>query len=304
MSITEAPQDHVPVMLAEILEQARPVFDENGAAKLKYLDGTLGRGGHLERILGMDPRVIGWGCDRDPQALEAVSARLQSLVGAGRLHVAHRNFMVDPLREEFGEFDLVLLDLGVSSPQLDRAERGFSFYHEGPLDMRMDPTKGFTAADILAEYSEEDLNYLFREYGEIRSPYRVTRAIVHDRKTTPFTTTRQLAGLIERVQGWAKKGFHPATPFFLALRLKVNAEIDELERGLKAMIEALAPGGRLLVITFHSLEDRIAKNVLRDSELGEPVFKKVIVPTDEEIARNPRARSAKLRVFQKHRPSS
>lgn len=292
------------MMLDEILEQSQPVFAGERADRFKYLDGTLGRGGHLERILAMDPRVIGWGCDRDPQALEAVGARLGALVAGGRLHLAHRNFMVDPVATEFGAFDLILLDLGVSSPQLDRAERGFSFYHDGPLDMRMDPTKGFTAADILAEYSEDDLNYLFREYGEIRSPYRVTRALVHDRKAAPFTTTRQLAGLIERVQGWAKKGFHPATPFFLALRLKVNGEIDELERGLVAMIEALAPGGRLLVITFHSLEDRIAKNVLRASALGEPVFKKVIVPSDAEIARNPRARSAKLRVFEKHRPSS
>lgn len=191
------------------------------------------------------------------------------------------------------------MDLGVSSPQLDDPERGFSFYHDGPLDMRMDPTQGTSAQEIVNTWTEVGLQRVFMELGEIPRPHRVVKAILQDRREKPFTTTSQLSQLIERVEGWRKKGRHPATQYFLALRLLVNEELDGLKESLPLLMEkALRPGGRLLVITFHSLEDRIVKNIFKDrKDLGVPVNKKVIVPSREEILENPRSRSAKLRVF-------
>jgi 16S rRNA (cytosine1402-N4)-methyltransferase len=199
-----------------------------------------------------------------------------------------------------GGFDVILADLGVSSPQLDQAARGFSFYQEGPLDMRMDQSQGATAADIVNSWPEVELLDLFTRYGEVRSPRRVVRALVNDRKQTPFTTTSQLSGLIERVEGWRKKGQHPATRYFLALRMAVNNELSGLETSVPDLMRALSEKGRLIVITFHSLEDRIIKYAFREAPaLGFPLFKKVVVPSEEEILQNPRARSAKLRVFQR-----
>jgi 16S rRNA (cytosine1402-N4)-methyltransferase len=194
----------------------------------------------------------------------------------------------------------MLLDLGVSSPQLDVAERGFSFYHDGPLDMRMDQRREQSAADVVNNIDEDDLTELFKTLGEIPRPYKVVRAIVHDRKTEPFTTTRQLASMIERVEGWSRKGHHPATRYFMALRLYVNRELELLEQALPDLIAGLNDQGRLAVITFHSLEDRIVKNFFKThAELGKPVNKKVIIAKWPERKSNPRARSAKLRVFQR-----
>src|SRR5690606_8030286 len=197
----------------------------------------------------------------------------------GRMNVVHGSFhdVKKLLPEE--RFDLILLDLGVSSPQLDQPERGFSFYHDGPLDMRMDPTTGPTAADIVNTWSEAELNDLFMNYGEIRRPQRVVRAIVQDRKTKPFRRTKELSGLIERVEGWRRKGHHPATTYFLALRMAVNNELQGLDECLTDLMQSLNPGGWLLIITFHSLEDRIIKYAFKESELGFPVFKKVIRPS-------------------------
>ena len=152
---------------------------------------------------------------------------------------------------------------------------------------------------IINESPEQELIRIFQEYGEVRSPFRVVRAIVHDRKTKPYKTTKELAGLIERVEGWKRKGFHPATLFFQGLRLAVNQELESVENALPELIKGLKPGGRLTVITFHSLEDRIVKNVFKNSDMGQPVHKKVIVPTREEEVSNPRARSAKLRIFER-----
>ena len=202
-------------------------------------------------------------------------------------------------KENSCKFDMVLLDLGVSSPQLDQADRGFSFNKEGPLDMRMNQRSGETAADIVNTFSQEDLISIFHKYGEIQNPARVVRAIVNDRGINPFVSTLQLAGLIERVDGWHKKGFHPATQYFMALRLVINRELEVIEKVLPLLMNQMQDQGRISVITFHSLEDRIVKNLFRDSDTGFLVNKKVIVPSEEECKMNSRARSAKLRIFQK-----
>jgi 16S rRNA (cytosine1402-N4)-methyltransferase len=288
---------HVPVMLKEILEVLLPVLNQKG--NLRFFDGTFGRGGHLKAMLNQFPQISAVAFDQDPDAIEFGRREFADEIGKGRLTLVHANFS-EFSKEKFGEFDAMLVDLGVSSPQLDQGRRGFSFYHEGPLDMRMNTTEGITAADLIASLSEDELNDLFKEYGEIPKPYRVTRAIVHDRKEKPFTNTRELAGLIERVEGWRRKGFHPATQYFMALRLKVNRELEVIEQALPALMLGLKPSGRLCVLTFHSLEDRIVKVRFKaHPELGLPAFKKVIQPKWDEQKNNPRARSAKLRVFER-----
>lgn len=266
---------------------------------LRYLDGTLGRGGHLRAILDRWPQITAVAFDQDPTAIAYAKENFATEIQQNRLQLVHRNFSEYTV-EEFGTFDGMLLDLGVSSPQLDQADRGFSFYHDGPLDMRMNPQKGLTAADIIATFSEEQLIEIFKSYGEIQRPFRVVRAIIADRQTKPFLRTRDLAGLIERVDGWQRKGFHPATQYFMALRLVVNQELEILEPSLLKLVHGLRPKGRIAVLTFHSLEDRIVKNTFKEFEsLGLPVNKKVIVPSREEESSNPRSRSAKLRVFEK-----
>jgi 16S rRNA (cytosine1402-N4)-methyltransferase len=225
--------------------------------------------------------------------------------------------MADWLPE--GSFDGVLLDLGVSSPQLDSAERGFSFQQEGPLDMRMDDRQTVTAAALVNGESAEELARIFWEYGDERESRRFARAMVHDRASQKFETTRQLAGLIERLSPRAGRKAHPATKVFQALRIAVNDEIGSLRRGLAGAVKLLKPGGRLAVITFHSLEDRVVKEFGRERtrdytfsgpvdvpELRQPrapdlrwVSRKAILPGAEELRENPRARSAQLRVLEK-----
>jgi 16S rRNA (cytosine1402-N4)-methyltransferase len=287
---------HKPVMLQEVLRIAR----ETGPRRI--LDCTFGRGGHTSAFLENFPGAKVTAIDHDREAVEYGQAAFAAPIKAERLRLEHFNFhriarLPDPPPEGF---DVILADLGVSSPQLDQGERGFSFNKPGPLDMRMDQSQGACAADIVNTWPEVELLKLFGEYGEVRRPQRVVRALVHDRKQTPFTTTGELAGLIERVEGWRKKGQHPATKFFLALRLKVNDELSGLEASVPDLMRALSRNGRLIVITFHSLEDRIIKYAFRGApDLGHPLFKKVIVPSEAEIEDNPRARSAKLRVFQR-----
>jgi 16S rRNA (cytosine1402-N4)-methyltransferase len=195
---------------------------------LRYLDGTLGRGGHLRAILDRWPQITAVAFDQDPTAIAYAKENFAAEIQQNRLQLVHRNFSEYTV-EEFGTFDGMLLDLGVSSPQLDQADRGFSFYHDGPLDMRMNPQKGLTAADVIATFSEEQLLEIFKNYGEIQRPFRVVRAIIADRQTKPFIRTRDLAGLIERVDGWQRKGFHPATQYFMALRLAVNKELQVIK---------------------------------------------------------------------------
>lgn len=292
---------HQPVLLAEVLATAAEMSTE---PKL-ILDATFGRGGHLSALHEKYPTSKFLALDKDEQAIRA--GRELFLPDSSRVHFLQTSFsqgdkVIEEARKVFksDRFDFILVDLGVSSPQLDQPERGFSFYHDGPLDMRMDQSEEVDAAALINQASEEELVKIFKDYGEVPRPFRVVRAILHDRKTKPFETTRQLASLIERVEGWGRKGHHPATRYFLGLRLCVNSELDETKVGLNWMIRALAQQGRLAVITFHSLEDRIAKRIFKESTIyGKLVNRKVIKPSREEIASNPRARSAQLRVFEK-----
>lgn len=287
---------HKPVLLEEVLNLAK----ENSPQSV--LDGTFGRGGHSRAMLEAIPKAKVFGIDQDLAAVQHAEKEFAADISDGRFSIQHFNFhhIASLKSRPEGGFDVILLDLGVSSPQLDEADRGFSFYNEGPLDMRMDQTLKFTAADVVNSWPEVELIDLFTSLGEVRRPQRVVRAVVADRKTKPFQTTRDLASLIERVEGWSRKGHHPATRYFLALRMAVNNELAGLESCLPELMRALSPKGRLIIITFHSLEDRIVKYAFKEGgELGYPLFKKVIVPSREEESVNPRARSAKLRVFQR-----
>lgn len=292
----EFSKEHMPVLPAEVLEAFLPFANKSS---LRYFDGTFGRGGHFRAIKELLPQIETVAMDQDIVAVDYAKSEYKTLVESGKFRIIHANFSQFS-EYKLGLFDMMLLDLGVSSPQFDQAERGFSFYHDGPLDMRMNQQETVTAEMIINTTDEKRLVEIFQEYGEVRRPHRVVRAIVHDRKTKAFTTTRELAGLIERVDGWRQKGVHPATQYFMALRLAVNAELEVVTKALPQMMEALLPGGRLAVISFHSLEDRIVKNIFREAkDLGRPVHKKVIVPTQEECKTNPRSRSAKLRIFER-----
>lgn len=288
--------EHYPVLAQEIAD-AFAVFQDR--SDLTYFDGTFGRGGHYRVMKKLFPHLRAVVMDQDIQAIESAHSQFPTEVQSGELRILHANFS-EFAKQNLNSFDMMLLDLGVSSPQLDQAERGFSFYHDGPLDMRMNQQQELTAAGIVNTATEEELIQIFKNYGEVHRPFRVARAMVHDRKTEPYTTTKQLSSLIERVDGWQRKGFHPATQYFMALRLAVNSELEVIRDSLLPMMNSLKDGGRLAVLTFHSLEDRIVKNMFRDhKEIGFPVQRKVIVATQEECDRNPRSRSAKLRIFQK-----
>jgi len=302
---------HKPVMMAEVLEALQP---KPGG---KYADGTLGGAGHAAAVLAASsPTGQLWACDRDGVALEAAAHRLAEF--AGRFELRRGNYAELSEWIPAGSCDGVLLDLGVSSPQLDVAERGFSFQNDGPLDMRIDTRLPVFSETSANTESAEEIARIFWEYGDERESRRFARAIVHDRETQPFTTTRQLAGLIERLSPRGGRKAHPATRVFQALRIAVNDEIGSLERGLDGALKILKPGGRLAVITFHSLEDRVVKLFGRARardytfagidvpELRAPrapeirlVSRKAIMPSDAELAENPRSRSAQLRVMEK-----
>ncbi|MCC6137973.1 MAG: 16S rRNA (cytosine(1402)-N(4))-methyltransferase RsmH [Bdellovibrionaceae bacterium] len=291
---------HIPVLMNEVLE----IFSHITHSPQRLLDGTFGRGGHCTALLQKYPELIAVGVDRDETAHEYAHKTYSDYINSERLRLWKGSYSkyAKSLTDE--KFDMILLDLGVSSPQLDSPERGFSFYNDGPLDMRMGKSQITTAAEVINTWPEEQLHEIFMKYGEIRSPYRVVRAILNDRKIKPYETTSELAGLIERVEGWKKKGHHPATQFFMALRLLINQELEDLTDSLPLFIKALNPGGVLAVITFHSLEDRITKTIFKDHmEEGSRLNKKVIVASEQEEKTNPRSRSAKLRGFQKKHPS-
>ena len=275
------------------------------------LDATFGRGGHCQAVLECCPDISIAAMDVDKTALEWGKKHLRSQ----NIYWAHASFHHFPagLTKCFprlacpSQFDMIIMDLGVSSPQLDQAERGFSFYHDGPLDMRMDQTQSFSAGDIVNGWNAKDLHHLFKSYGEIFRPGKVINALLRERKKQKITRTGQLSRLIEKHTRWKTPHRHPAAPYFLALRMKVNNELDGLKSAWPALIHALKPGGRLFVLTFHSLEDRIVKQAFLDSRAlsSEAAFKqnkKVIRCTQDEIKQNPRARSAKLRVFEKASP--
>jgi 16S rRNA (cytosine1402-N4)-methyltransferase len=299
-------------MAAEVLDALKP---RPGG---RYADGTIGGAGHAAIILAASSPT-GWlfGCDRDGDAVETARARLAEFTG--RFEIRRGNFAELADWVPAASCDGVLLDLGVSSPQLDRAGRGFSFQHDGPLDMRMDTRQLLTAADLVNGASAGELARIFGELGGERDARRFAKAIVRDRERHKFGTTRQLAELIEKISPRRGKKAHPATKIFQSLRIAVNDEIGSLKRGLNAAMKTLKPGGRLAVITFHSLEDRVVKDFGRARsrdytftggvdvpELREPrvpelkwVTRKAIKPGAAEIAENPRSRSAQLRVMEK-----
>ena len=300
-------------MAAEVLAALKPKPEG------RYADGTLGGAGHAAQLLAASSPT-GWlyGCDRDGAAVETAKIRLSANF-AGRFEIRRGNFSELADWVPVGSCDGVLLDLGVSSPQLDHAERGFSFQQDGPLDMRMDDRQTLTAADLVNGEEAEDLARIFWEWGDERDSRRMARAVVHDRALRPFTTTRQLADLIARIAPRHGKKAHPATKVFQALRIAVNDEIGSLKRGLDAAVKLLRPGGRLAVITFHSLEDRVVKEFGRERtrdytfsgpvdvpELRQPcvpelkwVSRKAVLPGETELRENPRSRSAQLRILER-----
>lgn len=285
-----------------------------------YIDGTFGRGGHSRLILsqlGEKGRLIA--IDRDPRAIAEAKTILDP-----RFQIVHSAFSAIPdICEELGltgKIDGILLDLGVSSPQLDEAERGFSFMRDGPLDMRMDTTKGLSAAEWLAQVSVDDLTWVLKEFGEERFAKRIAQAVVSYNKSAKekISRTLQLAEIIASAVPFKDKHKHPATRSFQAIRIFINSELDELEKALNSALSVLAAEGRLSIISFHSLEDRMVKQFMRKHSKGEPVPKglpileselnkniplqtvgKAIMPSEAEISANPRSRSAVLRVAQR-----
>ena len=306
---------HQPVLLQEVLEWMRPAPDG------VYLDGTLGGGGHSEAILrlaGGTARL--YGIDRDPDAIAAASERLKAYPGFQALHGNFHD--AKQLLTEAGAPPLTgaLLDLGVSSYQLDNAERGFSYHEDAPLDMRMDASEGETAAQYLARVEPDELRRVLTEYGEEKWAARIAKVLAEKRAEKPIETTLDLVAVVDAAIPKAvrrKDEGHPARRTFQAVRIAVNDELAPLERAIEDMVDLLAPGGRMLVITFHSLEDRIVKNTFRGLQnpcicppkapictcgrkpIGKVLGGGAIPPAETETAENPRARSAKLRVFEK-----
>lgn len=304
---------HVPVLLQESI--AALAMGADGS----YLDATFGRGGHSRAMLAKlsaQGRIIAF--DRDPTAIAAA----QSLRTDPRFTIIHTPFsqLGEVLAEQqlLGQLDGILFDLGVSSPQLDDAERGFSFMREGPLDMRMDTSRGPTAADFLNSASADEIAFVLREYGEERFAWRIAQAIVAKRTEQPLQTTRQLAELIRQAVPFQDKHKHPATRSFQGIRIHINGELEEIEQALEAAVSGLKPGGRLAVISFHSLEDRLVKRFMRSKSQAKAVPRglplredqiqrsetlklvgKAIMPSAVEIQANPRCRSSVLRVAER-----
>jgi len=279
-------------MCAEALEalQIRP----DGC----YVDATYGRGGHAAEIHArLSPQGALHVFDQDPEAVAAAQSQFGNTANVS-IHPHNFDQLATRLADIAGTVDGILMDLGVSSPQLDNAERGFSFSHDGPLDMRMNPQVGQSAAEWLAEAAADEVADVLWRFGDERNSRRIARRIVETRATQPLTRTRQLADLIARVPGPRSKHHHPATRSFQAIRIHINGEMTALEAALPQAVAALAPGGRLVVITFHSLEDRLVKRYLRNTGGGDQPQLKVLkkqFPSGEECAVNPRARSAMLR---------
>ena len=306
--------EHLPVMVAEVLQQL--AIKKDGI----YLDCTFGRGGHSQGILNLlsqNGQLLAF--DRDSDAINSDYA--QVMLMDGRFKLKHSCFSelenIVKNADLAGKVDGILLDLGVSSPQLDNPERGFSFLRDGPLDMRMDGNAGVSAEQWLASVDEKDLVKVLFDYGEEKFARRIARAIVEKRAELPITTTRQLAELIEEAVPVREKHKHPATRTFQAIRIEINRELDELKAVLQQSARVLKPGGRLVVISFHSLEDRIVKRFIRDEsgakynpgrlpikevDIAKGILKsvgKALKAGMQEISQNPRARSAIMRVAER-----
>ncbi len=304
---------HTPILVQEILK-LMPVQSIKEEPPLWMLDATFGYGGHTQAVLQNNPNMSVMAMDCDLSAIKWGKKKwgIKNHFPKDRLYLLHGNFQNAPavLDKHFSRFvkninfDMIIMDLGVSSPQLGRSDRGFSFYKDGPLDMRMDCTQSLTAGDIVNTWSKKELIDLFYSYGCLRKAHKIVQSLVIERKKNKLVSTRQLADLIIKQTGWRKKGTHPATPYFLALRLAVNQELQALQMALPKMIQFLKPRGRLFVLSFHSLEDRIVKQFFK-SQKHLSFCKKwdgvrnVICPSRQEVLTNWRARSAKLRVFEK-----
>lgn len=307
-------KEHQSVLLEEAVDALS--MKPNGF----YIDATFGRGGHSQAILqqlNQDGRLLA--IDKDP---EAINNALNSFKEDARFACRHGSFRaMKKFAEEFQpqrSVDGVLFDLGVSSPQLDQAARGFSFMHDGPLDMRMNTQEGLSAAEWLASVSEQELVDVLFVYGEERFARRIARAIVTEREETPLTSTKQLATLIAKAVPKKELHKHPATRSFQAIRIWLNQELSDLQQGLETALDILTPGGRIVAISFHSLEDRCVKQFMKRQAEGDPLLRKLPLseaqrgvrlkiigkaqkPSQEEIARNVRARSAILRIGEKIR---
>jgi 16S rRNA (cytosine1402-N4)-methyltransferase len=302
----------------------RPVLLDEALAALSlrpdglYVDGTFGRGGHARAILQrLDENGRLLALDRDPHAIQVAQQLAEQ---DSRFTIKQGSFTTMQAQVEnlgwTGKVDGILLDLGVSSPQLDDPSRGFSFQHDGPLDMRMDNTRGMTAAQWLGSASERDIATVLRDYGEERYAKRIARAIVAACKEQPITTTAELAAVVARANPSHEKHKHPATRTFQAIRIFINRELEEIKEVLQDSVDMLTSGGRLVVISFHSLEDRVVKRFMRDQARGDDlprdlpvtdaqrnirmqVIGKPVYASDAELAVNPRARSAVLRVAER-----
>ncbi len=307
-----APTEHLPVLLTETVASLDVKADGI------YVDGTFGRGGHARAVLSeLSAQGQLLGLDKDPAAIAAGQLLAEN---DARFSIEQCSFaeLATPINARLwqGKVDGILLDIGVSSPQIDVAERGFSFQKDGPLDMRMNPDVGISAAQWLAKADMADIEVVIKTLGEERYGKRIARAIVETREHTPITTTKQLATLVDKASPSRERNKHPATRTFQAIRIYINNELEDLKAGLEQALDVLAVGGRLVVISFHSLEDRIVKRFFRDQALGDDypadfpiraadlnprvrLIGKAIKAGEAELAVNPRARSAVLRVVEK-----
>ena len=310
--MTDTTTAHTTVLLHEAVDAL--VIDPDGF----YVDGTFGRGGHTAELLSkLSPQGSVVAIDKDPQAIAEGQVRFSEDT---RLQLVHGTFAdlseIVAQMGKTGELSGVLLDLGVSSPQIDQAERGFSFMRDGPLDMRMDTSKGLSAAEWIASADEQEIARVIKEYGEERFARRMASAVVKEREKTPITRTVQLAGILAAAHPAWERGRHPATKAFQAIRIFINRELDDLEALLAQIIDTLKVGGRLVVISFHSLEDRRVKRFIRDQEQGIKLPKnlpirdvdrgvrlikvgKAVKPAVSEVDGNVRSRSAVMRTAER-----
>jgi 16S rRNA (cytosine1402-N4)-methyltransferase len=314
-------QAHVPVMLDRVLALLGPALAEPGAV---VVDATLGLGGHSAALLAAHPAARLVGLDRDPRALSGAAARLAAYADRSTLvHAVYDELPTVLSRLGLPGAQAVLFDLGVSSPQLDEARRGFAYAQDAPLDMRMDQSRGRTAAEIVNTYPAGELARVLRDYGEERFAARIAAAVVRERTREPFTTSARLVELVRRSIPAATRrtGGHPAKRTFQALRIEVNAELEVLARAVPAAVDVLTVGGRIVVLAYHSLEDRIVKRGLAAAARGttppglpvelpehRPVLRLLTrgaeTPSPEEVAANPRAASARLRAAERIREAA
>jgi 16S rRNA (cytosine1402-N4)-methyltransferase len=294
---------HIPVLSSQVIQW----FDPSPGKT--FIDCTLGLGGHAKLLLEkMEGKGALYGIEADERNLQLAKENLKPYSNA---HFVHNNFEAledigNSVREKEGKIDGILFDLGLSSPHVDDGERGFSFQKEGPLDMRFDPRQSLTAAEIINTYTQDELISIFKAYGEERHPYKIAEKIVEHRRHGKFSTTSELANFIAAIFSHGKKDFffkrHPATRIFQALRIAVNREMEVLGKGLYAAINVLSKGGRIEVISYHSIEDRIVKHLFKDQAkegIIKILTKKPIKPEREEVLENRRSRSACLRIAEK-----